>query len=63
MKPPDEIGGLDPRKYASAEVGRRDVELAIEAIGKKAGELLESLPEDQRTFSLEHVSPGYWWAI
>ena len=63
MKPPDGIGGLDPREHASAEVGRRNVELASEAIGRKAGELLESLPEDQRSFSLEGIRPGVWWAI
>ena len=44
MKPPDGIGGLDPREHASAEVGRRNVQLAAEAIGKKAKELLEGLP-------------------
>ena len=44
MKPPDGIGGLDPREHASAEVGRRNVQLAAEAIGKKARELLEGLP-------------------
>jgi len=63
MKPPDGIGGLDPRKHASAEVGRRNVELASQAIGKKAHELLESLPEDQRSFRLPAISPGHWWMI
>lgn len=63
MKPPDGIGGLDPRDHASAEVGRRNVELAAEAIGKKARELLESLPEDQRSFSLEAICPEHWWLI
>lgn len=63
MKPPDGIGGLDPRVHASAEVGRRNVELAAEAIGKKAEQLLESLPEDQRSFRLKNVSPEYWWLI
>lgn len=63
MKPPDGIGGLDPREHASAEVGRRNVELASEAIGKKAKELLESLPEDQRSFNLEAISPEYWWMV
>jgi creatinine amidohydrolase len=63
MKPPDGIGGLDPRKYASAEVGRRNVELAAQAIGKKARELLESLPEDQRSFNLPAIRPGDWWMI
>ena len=63
MKPPSGIGGLDPRKHASAEVGRRNVKLAAEAIGRKAQELLASLPEDQRSFNLEAVSPGHWWLI
>ncbi len=63
MKPPDGIGGLDPRDHASAEVGRRNVELAAEAIGKKARQLLESLPEDQRSFSLQAISPEHWWLI
>ncbi|HUT09379.1 MAG TPA: creatininase family protein [Thermoguttaceae bacterium] len=63
MKPPSGIGGLDPRKHASAEVGRRNVELASEAIGRKAQELLASLPENQRSFNLESVSPGNWWLI
>ena len=63
MQPPDGIGGLDPRIHASVEVGRRNVELAAEAIGLKAKELLESLPEDQRNFNLRSVSPEYWWLI
>ncbi|MHC4556359.1 MAG: creatininase family protein [Planctomycetota bacterium] len=63
MKPPDGIGGLDPRKHASLEVGRRNVELASQAIGRKARELLESLPEDQRSFKLPAISPGHWWMI
>ena len=63
MKPPDGIGGLDPRVHASAEVGRRNVELAAEAIGKKAKQLLESLPKDQRLFRLQRISPEYWWLI
>jgi creatinine amidohydrolase len=63
MKPPDGIGGLDPRKHASYEVGRRNVELASQAIGRKARELLESLPEDQRNFKLPAIQPGHWWMI
>ncbi len=63
MKPPDGIGGLDPRVHASAEVGRRNVELAAESIGKKAKQLLESLPENQRSFRLQRISPEYWWLI
>lgn len=63
MAPPDGIGGLDPREHASAEVGRRNVELASQAIGRKAQELLASLPADQRDFSLEAISPEHWWMI
>lgn len=63
MKPPDGIGGLDPREHASAEVGRRNVELASEAIGRKAQELLASLPSEHRAFRLPGISPEHWWAI
>ncbi|HUV67960.1 MAG TPA: creatininase family protein [Sedimentisphaerales bacterium] len=63
MKPPDGIGGLDPREHASAQVGEKNVDLAAEAIGKKAGELLESLPKEHRAFRLQSVSPGHWWMI
>jgi creatinine amidohydrolase len=63
MKAPDGIGGLDPRVHASPEVGQRNVQLASEGIGKKAKELLESLPEERRSFSLEGISPEYWWLI
>ena len=63
MKHPDGIGGLDPRKHASTEVGEKNVDLAAEAIGKKAKELLESLPKDQRSFRLKAVSPEHWWMI
>jgi len=63
MQPPDGIGGLDPRVHASAEVGRRNAELAAESIGKKARALLESLPEGQRSFGLSAISPEYWWQI
>lgn len=63
MKHPDGIGGLDPRKHASTEVGEKNVDLAAEAIGKKAGELLKSLPKDKRSFRLKSVSPEHWWMI
>ena len=63
MKPPSGIGGQDPRKHASAKVGQRNVELAAEALGRKAKELLESLPEDQRSFNLKAVSPEHWWLV
>jgi len=63
MAPPDGISGLDPRRHASAEMGRRNVELASAAIGRKARELLESLPEDQRAFNLPAISPEHWWLV
>jgi creatinine amidohydrolase len=63
MHPPDGIGGLDPREHASAEVGRRNVELAAEAIGQKARALLASLPPEHRVFRLKAISPEYWWQI
>ena len=63
MAPPAGIGGLDPREHASAAVGERNVELASAAIGLKARELLESLPEDQRSFGLPAISPEHWWCV
>jgi creatinine amidohydrolase len=63
MKAPDGIGGLDPREHASAEVGRRNIELASQAIGKRARDLLASLPADQRSFRLPAISPEHWWMI
>ena len=63
MRAPWGIGGLDPRKHASAEVGRRNVELAAKAIGEKARELLSSLPPELRNFGIEKIEPGHWWLI
>ena len=63
MSPPHGIGGMDPREHASAEVGRRNVELAARALGEKARELLESLPPEHREFGLEKIEPGYWWLV
>ena len=63
MKPPDGIGGLDPREHASADVGRRNAELAAAAIGRKAHELLDSLPREHRAFRLAALAPGHWWAV
>ncbi len=60
---PDGIGGLDPREHASAEVGMRNVELAAAAIGRKAQELLNSLPPEHRTFSIPAIAPGHWWMV
>jgi len=49
--------------HASATFGQRNVELAADALGRKARELLESLPEDQRSFNLKAVSPEHWWLV
>ena len=63
MRAPWGIGGEDPRVHASAEVGRRNVELAVAALGRKAQELLNSLPPEHRTFSLDRIEPGCWWMV
>ncbi len=62
MKAPDGIGGQDPRKHASVEVGRRNVQLAAQAIGRKAKELLQALPAT-RASEPPVISPGHWWMI
>jgi hypothetical protein len=54
---------VHPRKHASAKVGQRNVELAAEALGRKAKELLDALPENQRNFNLKAVSPEHWWLV
>ncbi len=63
MSAPWGIGGLDPREHASAEVGKRNVELASKAIGEKARELLNSLAPENRGFGIEKIEPGSWWLI
>ena len=63
MSPPHGIGGEDPRIHASAAVGERNCELAAAAIGRKAQELLASLPPDRRAFSLDAIVPGKWWMV
>ena len=63
MKAPSGIGGLDPREHASADVGRKCVETAAAAIGKKAQELLASLPEEHRAFGKEAIKVGQWWMV
>jgi creatinine amidohydrolase/Fe(II)-dependent formamide hydrolase-like protein len=62
MKAPDGIGGLDPRKHAFAKLGQRNAELAAQAIGKKARELLQSLPS-AKSSEPPIISPGHWWMI
>jgi creatinine amidohydrolase len=63
MAPPDGIGGLDPRIHASAEVGRKNIELASDSFGLKARELLGSLAPEYRRFSLPEIRPRHWWQI
>lgn len=63
MKPPDGIGGLDPRKHASAEVGRRNVGLAAQAIATRAKELFEALPTLRDSSQPCVITPGQWWMI
>ena len=63
IRTPAGIAGLDPREHASASVGERNAELAADAIGRKAQDLLASLPEDQRSFSLKAVTTENWWQI
>lgn len=63
MQAPDGIGGLDPRTHASVDAGLRNIELASDAIGRRARELLASLPPEERTFRLESVSPEHWWMV
>lgn len=63
MKAPDGIGGLDPRKHASAEVGRRNAELAARMIGKKARALLEALSTSRDSYRPPAINPGSWWMI
>jgi creatinine amidohydrolase/Fe(II)-dependent formamide hydrolase-like protein len=62
MKAPDGIGGQDPRKHASAEVGKRNAQLAAQAIGNKARELLRGLPAPRAAEAVV-ISPGRWWMI
>ena len=57
------IGSLDPRVHAFADVGRRNIELAAEAIGMKAKQLLESLPSEQLSLNLLGISPEHRWMI
>ena len=63
MKAPSGIGGIDPRKHASAAVGEGCVQIASDAIGEKATELLASLPEAHRTFGKRAIEVGEWWMI
>jgi creatinine amidohydrolase len=63
MKPPHGIGGLDPREHASAAIGKRNCELCAKAIGEKARELLNSLPQDQQNFNTKGIQPDNWWFV
>lgn len=61
--PRDGIYGLDPRQHASAEVGGRKARLTADAIGKKAHELLFSLPPEHRAFNQPFFDADNWWQI
>ncbi len=63
MQPPDGMAGEDPRTTASSEIGRRNVEIASASIGRKARELLESLPPEHRAFRLPAIRPFLWWQV
>jgi creatinine amidohydrolase len=63
MKPPSGIGGRDPRAEASAAVGERCVEIASDAIGQKARELLADLPQEHRAFRKVAISVEHWWMV
>lgn len=63
MKPPEGIGGADPRKHASPAVGERKATLCSAAIGAKARELLESLPPEHRVFGKAAIAPEHWWHV
>ena len=40
-----------------------NVELTAAAIGRKAKELLEALPENQRMLNLPAIRPPHWWIV
>jgi creatinine amidohydrolase len=52
----------DPRGIASADIGERNIELASQAIGRKARELLASLPPRAQQ-AAPRVSPPDWEAV
>jgi len=57
MRPPSGIGRAGFHQHASARAGEESAELACEAVGRKAQELLASSSEDQRETALEALSP------
>lgn len=57
------IGDLDPHVHASVKTGWRNVEHGVRVIGEKAQELLNSLPDDERSFRLPSVSQEHWWYV
>ena len=63
QQPPHGIGGLDPRTHAAVTGGRRNVELTAESIGRKAQELLASLPAGEQAFGLPALNLNYWWGV
>ena len=62
MSAPWGIGGQDPRVHASVEVGETNVRVCADGIGRKARQLLESLPAEKRAFDWAIVPPK-WWSI
>jgi hypothetical protein len=41
----------------------RYLTFAAGAIGRKARQLLDSLPEEHRSFNVKAVSPEHWWMV
>ncbi len=63
MKPPSGIGGLDPRSHASAAVGKRNIALCADALGRKARELLAALPKSEQHFRMGAITCDRWFGI
>jgi hypothetical protein len=60
MKEPEGIGGWNPLKYASAELGCEIVEFCAERIGKKAIDVLERRidpPKEAGTAFMDNPGP------
>ena len=60
MREPEGIGGWNPLKYASAELGQKIVEFCAERIGKKAMDILEGRiepPEEAGKTLMDNPGP------
>lgn len=55
--------GDDPRVLASKNRGETKAEHAVHILGKKAQELLASLPEEHRSFRRESIRCDEWFGI